>query len=625
MRRAQEAAEAASRALERSLERLQLALDGANVALWDWNVIENRTYYSEGWARMLGLSPEEVGDSVEIWERLIHPEDKLIATQKLAAHVAGLSDRYQAEFRLRTKEGGWRWIQARGKVVARAADGSPTRVAGTHLDITEHKQLQNTLAEARDAALAGSRAKSAFLANMSHEIRTPLNAILGYSQLMMRDPSLGRAATDKLNIINRSGEHLLALINGILDLSKIEAGRMELNAVQFDAADLLEGLAAMFRLRAEAKGLQLGINVDGEWAKHVVADQGKVRQVLINLLGNAVKFTKRGSIQARVSVGRRKDNQLWLSAEVEDTGTGIAPEEQTELFRPFVQTQSGVELRSGTGLGLAISKEFVRMMGGKITVKSEAGKGSTFRFEIPVQAGSEDSIPLQPVDRRVIGLVPAGPAPRVLIVDDQQHNRGWLSALLTSIGLAVCEADSGPAALRLWQEWKPQLILMDIRMPGMDGLETTRAIRASSNGEQPVVIALTASARHADRQAILQSGIDDVLSKPCGEADLLEKIRAHLKIEYVYADQDTSGLEAPHAAQPPALGPEFLTELPGELIDKLKGAVLMGDKERLNELVRRVADKDTRAARVLQRLADSYEYDALTRLFEQVVAHQVVT
>jgi PAS domain S-box-containing protein len=561
-------------------------------------------------ARLLGYESSKHAAAVNAVNFYPSPVDRAAFIEHLKAEkcLANL------ELRMRRRNGSHVWVMMSVSLVGQA-DGSSEFIEGSLVDITARKQAEEEMRKAEEAAEAANRAKSQFLANMSHEIRTPMNAILGYSQLMLRDPSLGASAKVNLNIINRSGEHLLGLINDILVMSKIEAGRMQLNLVAFDISGLLEDLAAMFRLRAEAKGLRFEVCVNGECQGHVVGDEGKIRQVLVNLLGNAVKFTERGWIKLRMSMGRRNDNQLWFSAEVEDTGAGIAPEEQSQLFRPFVQTQSGLASHAGTGLGLAISGEFIRLMGGEITLSSDPGRGSVFRFEVPVQAA--DALPAQPAHGRVIGLRPGEAAPRVLIVDDEQHNRGWLNDLLSSLGFSVREAENGESAIRLWQEWGPQLILMDVRMPGMDGLEAARTIRAASNGKDPVIIAVTASALDEDRHAVLHSGgVSDFLSKPCRERELLEKIQAHLKVEYRYAgEQIPPGME-PVVALPSALGPELLAELPAELIDQLHDAVLNGDKGRLDQLIEKVAEQDTRAAQTLKELADTYDYDALTRLLE---------
>jgi PAS domain S-box-containing protein len=485
-------------------------------------------------------------------------------------------------------------------------------------DLSDQKRTQMDLQKAKEAAEAAGRAKSAFLANMSHEIRTPMNAILGYSQLMLRDPSLGGAAKKNLNIINRSGEHLLGLIDDILVMSKIEAGRMELVSVAFDLATFVRDLATMFQLRAEAKGLQLEVCLDAEAGCCIVADQGKLRQVLINLLGNAVKFTETGGIKLRVCAKPNSRERSTLSIEVEDTGIGIPAAEQSMLFRPFVQTQSGISSHSGTGLGLAISKEFVGLMGGDITIVSEPGKGSIFRFEIPVQRDAGSQITERPLSGRVIGLAAGQPAPRVLVVDDKPNARGWLTELLRSLGFEVDEADRGEVAIRLWQEWKPQLILMDIRMPGMSGLAAAQTIKAKAAENPPVIIALTASAVDEERDAVMGAvGIDDFLAKPCREGDLLETIRIHLNLDYRYADEADAGGITSGVPAPTIMGDELLGDLPAEWVAAMHDAVLKGDKDRLDQLILRVEGMYPRAARGLQEVADRYEYDVLTRWFEK--------
>ena len=509
------------------------------------------------------------------------------------------------------------------------AIGPLTRVEQMEAEIFHNsQQLQVANQQLHDAnaqllqakAEAANRAKSTFLSTMSHEIRTPMNAILGYAQLMLRDPGLGTDAKANLKIIGRSGEHLLALINDVLDMSKIEAGRTELNPATFNLSRLLNDLSAMFRLRAEAKALRFEMSVDGESVPYVVADEGRMRQVLINLLGNAVKFTRLGRIKLHVTLEQRKGPQLWLSACVEDTGPGISDEEQRKLFEPFSQTSRGVHSQEGTGLGLAISRKYARLMGGDVTVTSTPGSGSVFRFEIPIRPGDAGVAVKRSATRRVIAIRAGQGAPKILVVDDHTENRDWLMKLLTSIGFSVRGAPDGEAAIRRWEEWNPRLILMDVHMPVMDGLEATRRIRADPRGKETVIVVLTASAMDDERRAVFESGANDFLTKPCREDELLEKMRAPLNIAYDY--EEMSGSEGQPLAEATALSAEQLGQLPRQLIEELRNATLYGNKKRLDQLILEVRETEAaRFAQALQALADKYEYDALTHLLEELCPH----
>jgi signal transduction histidine kinase/CheY-like chemotaxis protein len=487
--------------------------------------------------------------------------------------------------------------------------------------IDELQQSEQRLGSVAEEAEAANRAKSTFLSTMSHEIRTPMNAILGYAQLMLRDPTLGTKAKANLAIIGRSGEHLMGLINDVLDMSKIEAGRIELSPVTFNLPGLLDDLSEMFRLRAHAKALRFEMLRHGACMPYVVADEGKIRQVLINLLGNGIKFTQHGQIEMHVTVEARNTGdagnkgQVWLSACVQDTGPGLTEEEQGKLFEPFTQTSRGVHSQEGTGLGLAISRKYARLMGGDITVSSKPGQGSIFRFEIPIEPG-DAGVAIHPSAlRRVVALQEGQEAPRILVVDDHPENRDWLMKLLTAVGFSVRVAANGEAAIQAWGEWSPRLILMDVHMPGMDGLEATRRIKAAPRGKETAIVVLTASALDQDRLAVSESGADDFVAKPCREDELLEKMRGLLHIAYDYGE--TGGTDGQPVSGIAALTAGRLGQFPRELLEELHAATLSGSKRGLDKLIVKAREtEDAASADALQLLADKYEYDTLTRLLE---------
>jgi PAS domain S-box-containing protein len=478
-------------------------------------------------------------------------------------------------------------------------------------DITEQVRLQRELAERTRDAEAANRAKSAFLANMSHEIRTPMTAILGFSQLMQRDPAATPPQRKHLDIINRSGEHLLTIINDILEISKIEAGRVTLNPTTFDLHALVNDLETMFRVQTDAKKLRLIVECVGELPRYVVADEAKVRQVLSNLLGNAVKFTETGGIALRVRTRPGEAAGLRLVAEVEDTGQGITKKDIAGLFQRFEQTESGQKTRTGTGLGLAISRGFARLMGGDITVSSQEGKGSIFHLEIGLSAGDVAGVAKMAADsRRVVGIDPAQPKCRVLIVDDNKENRDLLTQALGPVGFELRQATDGAEAIREFQAWQPHLILMDLRMPVMDGREATRRIKSTPKGKETAIIVLTASSFEDGRKDMASIGVDGYIRKPFREAELFENLARCLSIKYVYADGPAVILPQQSAATA-APSAEALSHLPDRLAQDLRTAASGANLKSLLALISQVETHDAQTAEGLRELAARYDYEAI--------------
>ena len=506
------------------------------------------------------------------------------------------------------------------ELTARARDGKETVVsynASTFHD--RDRKLQGVFAAARDVTerkryeqslQQANRAKSVFLANMSHEIRTPMNAILGFSQLMLRDQDLTPRQCQYLGTINRSGEHLLALINDILEMSKIEAGRTTLNPSTFDLPVLLKDLEMMFRVRTDEKKLSFSVETIGDVPQFIVTDINKLRQVFINVLGNAVKFTEQGGIGLRVRADREGVMGPRLRVEVEDTGPGISPDDQDKLFRHFEQTKTGQQAGTGTGLGLAISREFVRLMGGDITVSSQVGKGSIFVIHLPLKEGEAQAVQAKDNPRHVVSLQPGQTTCRVLIADDIEDNRQLLAQLLAPVGFEIRLATNGAEAVQEFEEWRPHLILMDFRMPVMDGHEAIRRIRAAAGGEDTKIIAVTASAMDDNRQELMEIGADDFIGKPFRETELFQKIHAHVGVEYLYAEYPTA------TAQVEAeLTLESLAGWPQDLIDPMREAVITADLDRLLTRIQEVEARDPRIAHGLRRLAEQFEYQKLLDLF----------
>lgn len=536
------------------------------------------------------------------------------------------------ESRIYRLDGSIIWISETVRAV-KDRQGKSLHYEGIVKDISVQKQTEAELQQAKKAAEAANLAKSNFIANMSHELRSPLNAILGFTQLMRRSPTLHAEHRESVSIISHSGEHLLTLINNVLDLSKIEAGQTTLNEKNFDLYQLINDVEDMFCLKASDQGLQLLFECASAVPRYIRTDEIKLRQVLINLLSNALKFTETGGVAVRVVLGDEETvrwggggdgeaggdfplssfslspPQQLITFEVEDTGSGVAPEELDKLFEVFGQTQAGRDAQEGTGIGLPLTRSFVELMGGKITVNSEVGRGSIFKFNIPVKLVSAADIESKQPIKYVLALEPNQPHYRILIVDDKSVNRQLLVKLLTPLGFELKEASNGKEAIKVWEKWEPHLIWMDMRMPVLDGYEATKQIKKHTKGQATAIIALTASVLEEERAVILSAGCDDFLRKPFQEKDIFSAMQKHLGVRYLYEDKNLDDSLRLEKSQLNILTSEAVSTLPVEWKVNLRQAILQGDLDLIAIIISQIRTKNEAIAQVIEECLNNFEYD----------------
>ncbi|MEH1885014.1 MAG: response regulator [Nostoc sp.] len=477
---------------------------------------------------------------------------------------------------------------------------------------------QTALEQAAEQAAIANRAKSQFLAKMSHELRTPLNAILGFTQLMNRSDAIPSEFQEHLGIISRSGEHLLTLINDVLEMSKIEAGQLQLTENCFDLHQLIHSIIDMVALKALEKRIDLIAEQHPSVPRYVYGDESKLRQILLNLLTNAIKFTTTGSVTLRLQAFVNSLNSkqrsssdskaiITLHLEVEDTGCGIAQSDIENVFEAFMQTEEGRHAK-GTGLGLSISRQFARLMGGDITVQSTLSQESTFICEVLLSLVNSVDIIASQTPRAVIGLEAGQPNYRILVVEDFRENRQLLVRLLESVGFEVCAAKNGSEAIALWSEWQPHLILMDIQMPGIDGYETTQQIRDTQAGKDVVIIALTAYAFEEDYTTSIQSGCNDHITKPFLETVLFDKMAHYLGVRYRYREEALSGLDRK------SLSAKDFQVMPPEWIIQVHQAALDLNDVELYNLIAQIPNQEQVLANALKYLVDNFQLEAIATL-----------
>ena len=612
--------------LRQSEEKTKTILNSAVAAIASMRVFQDHRWYidqvSDGVERLTGYPAEAFVQDQDLWINLIEPADwQPVAAEVFRNIFAEQTATY--EYRLYHQQGHTRWISQTSNSWW-DEEQKCWLVTAFSVDITDRKQAEQELQQAKEAAEIANQAKSIFLANMSHELRTPLNAILGFSQLLQRGAHFLPEEREHLRLIQSSGNHLLKLINEILDLSKVEAGKILLEPEKTDLYALLNLVRDTLSDRAYRKNLQFSLNIHPDVPPYIIVDERKLQQVLLNLLNNAIKFTQTGSVTLEVELVQPSLNPS-LRFTVIDTGSGIAPEELHLIFDAFAQTTAGQKAQEGTGLGLTISQRLVQVMGGEITVQSVLGQGSIFAFSLPVTVTSCSPPASELPDLQITGVKGQPPQYRILVVDDQRENRLLLVKLFQQLGLETKAATTGEEAIVLWQSWHPHLIWMDLRLPGFDGYQTTRKIRAleqqnRSNGSPQtpcIIIALTAQALPEDRELALAAGCDDYISKPFQVETLFSTMAKYLAIEYTYTTYTAE--DAPHCPlnQSERLTPEAFAVMPQPWISQLYQASLLCDTDEVAKLLQQIPPDHQNLEQGLGQLAQGFNFQQIMDLTAQ--------
>jgi PAS domain S-box-containing protein len=526
----------AALALAESRERLSTAFWGAGMSLADWRVSTGEINFDANWAATLGYKLEEIKPTLEFWNSLIPKEDQPAIEEAQRKYFEGEVGLFEAEYRMRAKDGTYRWVLERARITEVDLDGRPMRLSGVLVDITSRKSMEEKLAEALQheqeltrASQAAERAKRNFLAVMSHEIRTPMNSIIGFAEVLTTG-KLPPEELEHIRTIKESGEALLRIINDILDYSRIESGRLQLEKIAFSPRETVESVVSMLSNLAAAKGIGLKGGCASDVPRQLVGDPGRLSQILVNLVGNAIKFTPSGSVDLRVEMAPEQGPVARIRFRVVDTGIGISPDKQESIFEPFTQADATISRsHGGTGLGLSISHLLVNLLGGTLHVKSSPGRGSEFYFDIPFGLRTSTERPSAPPPMRPdVSFARKHPL-NILVAEDDRVNARLTRLMLEKLGYSPTIVPDGRAAVDAACARPFDLILMDLHMPRMDGIEATLAVRSyemqTSQTHRTRIVAFTADVLPEERQSCMDAGMDDYLTKPLSLAKLCEALK----------------------------------------------------------------------------------------------------
>ena len=635
-------------ALRESEEKFRQVAENVGDFIWEIDTKGLYLYTSPSVEKILGFRPDELIGKKHFYDLFVTEFREDLKAAAFKAFAARESFRAFPNANV-SKEGKIVHLETSGVPVLNAA-GKLIGYRGADSDITERKRAEGVLRKyhehleemirerteelvvAKEHAEAANQAKSAFLANMSHELRTPLNNILGAGQLLERDGDFPPSKRELLNIIGQSGGHLLELINDVLEISKIEAGRLTLVSTTFDLHRFLDDLERIVRHRADEKGLQLIIERDPGLPRHIQSDERKLRQVLVNLLGNAIKFTEKGHVTLRVMCKEREDSarasSLRLAFEIEDTGIGIASEDREKIFEPFMQANpEGTRALEGTGLGLTLSRSFVRLLGGDITLRSEVGKGTTMLFDVAARSAEHAEVRSQADSRQVMGLAAGQPRYTVLVADDNRESRMLIRRLLEPAGFEMVEAANGQEAIEVYKARRPDMILMDLRMPIMDGNESVRRIReeeaksrSEKNGDTRVpIVGFTAQILGSETPSEPSSLFDGFVQKPFQAQEIFQTLEKLLGVQFVYREDAIAGEESTLMRVADSLTPEALCTASPEWLKQFQATLKKGHPGEILKLVEQIRPENASLAQALTELVHVHRFDSLVSLTDQAL------